>query len=485
MSDLRVKADKYISENRAKLNDTYRLKFHLMGEVGWINDPNGFVQFQDQYHMFYQHYPYDAVWGPMYWGHAVSRDLVKWDYLPIALAPDQTYDRDGCFSGSGIEKDGRLYLFYTGHVNPGHGEVFDVVQQQCMALSEDGVIFEKYPENPVVRTDEIPIKASRQDFRDPKVVKIGDKFFMTIGSHDDEGHGQALLYVSDDLVHWQFKNVLAKSDGMLGNNWECPDLFLLNGRPVLVVSPQNVDPKQFFNSNTSLYLLGELDVEEGVFATSSFDRLDFGFDFYAPQSMVDDAGRRVVVGWMNTWGNPNPTHENGHGWAGALTFPREIVQVGERLHFRPVQEIERYRHNEYVLPDMTLSGDYRLDATGDCYELHVIAHVRSADEFSIKLRVGKEEKTVLTYRPQEERFDFDRNAAGIGPKGVASTSVKAHDGVLDCRVLVDKCSVEVFLNDGEKAMTGLIYPDESSLGIELFAVGEVRIESLHKWDIVL
>lgn len=158
------RANDYIQENREKVNPRYRPAFHVAPPVGWMNDPNGFIYYQGEYHLFYQYYPYNSQWGPMHWGHTKSKDLIHWEELPVALAPDEWYDKDGCFSGSAIEKDGRLYLMYTGHVV----ENDVVTQTQCIAVSDDGITFEKLASNPVIGAELLGDEGSIHDCRDPK-----------------------------------------------------------------------------------------------------------------------------------------------------------------------------------------------------------------------------------------------------------------------------------------------------------------------------
>lgn len=201
-------------------NAKMRQRYHFMAEEGWINDPNGLIFFKGQYHFFYQYNPYDSFWGAMHWGHAVSNDLIHWEYLPIALAPSEHYDdheRGGCFSGSTIEHEGKLYIFYTGTTNYGKG----FVQTQCLAWSEDGVNFTKYENNPVIKA---PEGYEEANFRDPKVWKNGEYFYLVCGGKKDN-LAKALLYRSKDLKNWEFFNILAESRGELGYMWECPDFF--------------------------------------------------------------------------------------------------------------------------------------------------------------------------------------------------------------------------------------------------------------------
>ncbi|WP_159882646.1 glycoside hydrolase family 32 protein [Paenibacillus puerhi] len=483
MNYTKEQADQYIQKNQVNLVPDFRLTYHLMAEYGWMNDPNGFIEFQGQYHLFYQHYPYDSRWGPMHWGHAISRDLIQWEYLPIALAPDESYDSGGCFSGSAIEKDGKLYLMYTGHVVivP---EV-NYIQTQAIAVSEDGVRFAKAPQNPVIGTDQIPAGSSKMDFRDPKVFEHGGRFYTVLGSNDEQGNGQILLYRSTDLLHWEFVNIAAESHGDLGDNWECPDLFSLDGRAVLVMSPQRVPAQgdNYRNLHSTTYMVGQWNEETGVFDYDSYHPIDYGFDFYAPQTTLDSKGRRIMIGWMDMWESEMPTQQ-GHGWAGAMTLPREVLLEGERLRFQPVEELEQYRVNGYEASELRLDGVLDLPITGDSYELQAVFEAKEAVEFGLKLRVGGEEETELAYHPAERLFRLNRDRSGIGPKGERRTKVELRQGRLALRVFVDKSSVEVFLQDGEKVMTARIYPGLASLGIQVYSVGECRLESLHKWDLL-
>ena len=182
------KARKYEIEQEKQIKEQDRPSFHLASRVGWMNDPNGFSIYQGKYHMFYQYHPYTTQWGPMHWGHAVSEDLLHWEYLPAAIAPDETYDKDGCFSGSAIElKDGRQLLLYTGvrREEQEDGEVRDI-QTQCVAIG-DGINYEKYEGNPVLTQEDLPEGGSRFDFRDPKLWQEKDgSYACVVGNCDDK-----------------------------------------------------------------------------------------------------------------------------------------------------------------------------------------------------------------------------------------------------------------------------------------------------------
>lgn len=487
MSNLLVNANIYIQSNKGKVDDAWRPKYHLAGECGWINDPNGFIQFGGLYHQFYQHYPYDAVWGPMYWGHATSKDLIKWEYKPLALAPDRGYDSGGCFSGSAIEHEGKLHLMYTGVSKLNDKEPVSV-QVQCLACSSDGVSFTKYQNNPVITTEQIPEGFSRIDFRDPRVFKRDGVFYSLIGSQKGSGIGQILLFKSEDLINWQFVNTILENDGTIGKGtWECPDLISLEDRDVLIFSPQYMSPKgeDFNNTHSSVYIVGNLDFTRGVFTGGKPVSLDNGFDFYAPQVLQDQKGRRIMTAWMDMWESPMPTAALGHNWAGAMILPREMHLKNGNLYFEPVEEIKNHRSNQFSINDVEVEGEVELSTGGDCYELEAVFENVEADGFGLKLRVGENEETLLLFKPEEGLIELDRTNSGKGPGGTRRARINVIDGRYRLRVFVDKSSVEVFVNNGEKVLSARVYPGRQSNGIKIFSDKCARLISLKKWDLII
>jgi len=293
-----------------------RLLYHFEPQKGWMNDPNGLIYYKGQYHAFFQHNPYGPVWGVMHWGHAVSEDLIHWKELPIALYPDKPYDKDlGCWSGSAVEKDGRLYLFYTSVSHT-------LGQTQSVAFSDDGVHFEKYKGNPVIPC--FPDDGSK-DFRDPKVTKIGGEYFMVCGS-GKEKTGRILLFKSRDLLRWEYGGVLYEN-AEYGAVFECPDFFPLGDKFVLMFSQMGV------KTHSTVMLIGNFDGR--TFTTESAQRPEAGPIFYAPQTFLDDQGRRIMIGWFYGWGKePDEDAE----YTGALTIPREITVENGRIKNYPVAE---------------------------------------------------------------------------------------------------------------------------------------------------
>lgn len=301
-----------------------RFKYHFEPEYGWINDPNGLIYFKGKYHAFFQHNPKEPKWGPMHWGHAVSDDLIHWQELPIALKPDMDYENDGgCFSGSAVEKDGIMYLFYTS-VSDKYG------QTQSVAMSEDGVNFRKYDGNPII--PESPCDGSK-DFRDPKVTVIDGKYYMVIGSGKD-GIGKVLLYKSENLLNWEYIDVLYENRAF-GKVFECPDFFKIGDNYVLMFS------KMITDINKTQFIIGDFDGER--FYPKSFQSPENGPQFYAPQTFEDDNGRRILIGWFYNWEKkPDPKLN----FAGALTVPREVKIVDGKIHLFPVAEAHHLLNSE-------------------------------------------------------------------------------------------------------------------------------------------
>ncbi len=276
-------------------SDEYRLLYHIMPPVGLLNDPNGFIQWKGTYHLFYQWMPFKTEHGAKFWGHYSSPNLVHWQAEPIALAPTDWFDKNGCYSGSAIADGESLKLFYTGNVKDavGNRETY-----QCLAESKDGIQFEK--KGVVV---ELP-EGYTAHFRDPKVWKHEDHFYMIIGAQSLAKQGQAVLFRSTDLKDWTHLGAIAGGGTEqltdFGYMWECPDLFRLQEADILLVSPQGLEPEGMLYQNVyqSGYFVGQLDYEQAHYAHGGFTELDRGFEFYAPQTTLDEQGRRIMIAWM-------------------------------------------------------------------------------------------------------------------------------------------------------------------------------------------
>ena len=418
-------ANLFIEKNKHLVNTQYKPEEHFTAEIGWINDPNGFVYFRGEYHLFYQFYPYDSAWGPMHWGHAKSKDLIHWEHLPVALAPDQDYDRSGCFSGSAIVKDDRLWIMYTGHID----EEGSIRQLQNIAYSDDGIHFTKISENPVLTGADLPEELIVSEFRDPKLFEKDGRYYSVVASKHKDNVGCVVLFGSDNLVDWKFESIFLKGEEHQGFMWECPDYFELDGKDCLIVSPMRYkrDGDSFHNINSSVFLTGRVDWEEKKFIPETVEEIDHGQDFYAPQTLVDDEGRRIMIAWMQTWGRTIHSHVQQHQWAGAMTLPRILHLKDGKLIQTPIPH-----------------GQYQIQIEGDCQ--YRIGNETDYLEFgydSTAQQVYIDRSTLAQKIVGEEEQDTSRRYVTIEAK--------------ELEVFLDKNSIEIFVNQGESTLTATFY----------------------------
>ena len=485
-------ARRYEEEKERLISPGDRPAFHLSARVGWMNDPNGFSFHDGQYHLFYQYHPYDSHWGPMHWGHAVSADLLRWRFLPAALAPDMPYDRDGCYSGSAVTlPDGRHLLMYTGVA-----EELDAsgaprrVQTQCLAVG-DGVNYEKYRGNPVIAAADLPEGGSRYDFRDPKLWREADGSYRAVVANDHaDGGGRILLYRSDDLAHWTLMSTVAKNGGRLGLMWECPDLFRLDNTDVLLANAQDMLPRgfEYHNGNGSFCLLGRFDPESGRFQETADQAVDYGIDFYAPQTLLTPDGRRVMIGWLQNWDTCN-LHVKSTPWFGQMSLPRELSVRDGRLYQRPLRELEslrgplvEYRNVGIEDSEIELPGIH-----GRMADLEIEIEPAEGDlytRFAVRFARDEVHHTQLSFRPRESVVKVDRKFSGSRRAIIHQRRAKAdhENGRLKLRLILDRFSVEAFINDGEKVMSATIATDTSATGISFFADGKARF-SVRMWPL--
>lgn len=487
-------ARKYEETFEKMIAEEERPPFHLSPRTGWMNDPNGFSWYQGKYHLFYQYNPYNSYWGPMHWGHAVSEDLLHWEYLPAALAPDEIYDRDGCFSGGAVTlPDGRQLLMYTGVVNErqpngGHTEV----QTQCLAVG-DGTDYEKYENNPVLDEKDLPEGSSRNDFRDPKIWQDEDgTYCCVIGNRAADESGQVLLYTSQDGFRWEFKSILASNHNRIGKMWECPDFFRLDGKWVILTSPQDMLSQgfEYHNGNGTLCLIGDYDKETGKFIEESNQSIDYGIDFYATQTLLTPDGRRVMIGWMQNWDTCNHRRKHEEAWFGQVSLPRELSIQNGRLCQKPIRELEAMRCNRVAFENLTFSGNiYPEGLRGRRVDMEIVVRpVEGCDmyrKFAVRFAQNDQYQTSFSYRPGESVLKVDRKFSGSRRAIIHQrrSKVLCKDGVLKLRIILDRFSVEAFINDGEQVMTAVLYTDQEADGIYFSADGTVSIDVV-KYDLL-
>ena len=470
--------------------ETQRPVFHVTGGVGWINDPNGFSCYKGEYHLFFQYHPYSVEWGPMHWGHVKTRDFLRWERLPAALAPDTAYDGGGCFSGSAIElPDGRHLLFYTG-VRPQGREygASDAYQTQCLAVG-DGVDYEKFEGNPVLTGKDLPEGGSPLDFRDPKIWREADGLYRcVVGNRAADGSGAVLLYESGDAFRWRCAGVIDACRNAYGRMWECPDFFPLNGKQVLLVSAQEMAAQglEFRAGYGTLAFIGTWDEAARRFTREQCQAIDYGIDFYAPQTLKSYDGRRIMIAWMQDWANvgcPAPDSR----FFGEMTLPRELSVKEGRLLQNPVRELDAFRGRHVAYQDVPVTTEVDLPGIRGRV-LDMTVSVRPAGNgcrwFKLHLAKDGEHATTIRYEPGRSTVRVDRSRCGVrhGSVHVRDFSVRPQNGAIKLRVVLDRHSLEIFVNDGEQAASFILYTPQQADAVSFESAGGVLVD-VEKYDL--
>ncbi len=459
--------------NAGLSDDRHRPQYHFLPPANWMNDPNGLIQWQGRYHLFYQHNPEEPCWGPMYWGHAVSRDLVHWTDLPVALAPTPgTVDEDGCWSGCTLDNNGIPTILYTGFRG---GQ-----QLPCVAVGSDDLIrWEKHPANPVIHSPPPDLEVT--GFRDHAAWLEGDVWYQIIGSGIQGVGGAVLLYRSPDLIDWEYMHPILVGDKReLGEMWECPDLFALGGKHVLLISPVPL--------RKAIYLVGTY--ADHTFTPKTEGVLDYGGHFYAPQTMQDDKSRRLMWGWL--WEGRSDEAAREAGWAGVMSLPRVVtMETDDTLRIAPIPELAMLRRAHYLKHDIVLApndAELLIDVQGDCLEVKAEFELNGADAVGISVLRSSDglEQTRVVYDCESRQLEIDRERASLNPEA----QVDRYGGplaldrgeLLRLHIYVDRSVVEVFAND-LVCVTSRVYPSRSdSQGLSVFARGgPARLVVLEVW----
>ena len=415
------------------MNDPNRPVYHYMPPKSWMNDPKPFYR-NGEYHVFFQYNPLEPVPRLINWGHAVSRDLVHWEMLPIALTPTPGGpDKDGCWTGCAVEKDGLFHILYTG-VHP---------QVQCLATSSDLITWEKHAGNPVILA---PPEGFGDCWRDPCAWRESDAWYMLLGSEVKDLGGAALLYRSSDLINWEYLHPLYAGDkGCF--MFECPDFFPLGDRHVLLAScgKTHWHTGRCARGSTpgiTSFLLGQ-----GLNPCPRHGIVDGG-NFYAAKTLLDDKGRRILFGWITE--SRSQEEQVAAGWSGVLSLPRMLSILPDgTLGVAPVPELSALRGRRLDKPE------------GDALE--IIARFRKTD-----VRVG------ITYRSMEVYADPEQKQLVAGQ---ARTPFEAGPGEeIELHVFLDHSVIEVFAN-GRACVTARAYSSARDIGL----IG--RPEQLDVWEI--
>lgn len=471
--------------------------FHLSPAVGWLNDPNGFSFYKGEYHLFYQYNPYSTRWDAMHWGHWTSKDLIHWEYHEASFAPDEDYET-GVFSGTAItDKDGSHLIMYTADYNKAPDYSADLSgkngvrrETQCIARG-DGSQYQKYEGNPVISEKELPEEFTMEDFRDPKlwIGKDGKYYAVTVARKKSDNLGAALLFSSENAVEWQYLDTIRENDGSFGGMWECPDFFFLEGRPVLSLSVMNMKNTSplFRNGNCTVAFVGDTISEEvGILPESQQGKeenrteeflenclqkvmknakpqaLDLGFDFYAPQTMEKD-GRTIMVGWMQAPEAGGNAPENAK-WYGQMSFPRELFFRGNRLCQRPISEIQKL-YKDRVELEISCENEEKSFAELEGKLLDLSLKIPAPkhsferkDIFQMKFAKQGEIYVLCTYDFVSGILTVDRSHARRSASLCEVRRIYVGSSEeLSLRLLLDRFSFELFINDGEQALSGTLY----------------------------
>ncbi len=426
----------------------YRPAVHFSPATGWMNDPNGLVYDNGVYHLFFQHFPDDNVWGPMHWGHATSRDLIHWDEQSIALYPDE---RGMIFSGSividhancsALGQDGVApwIAFFTHHDMAGEKAERLDYQSQSIAYSLDkGQSWEKHAGNPVIPNPGI------KNFRDPKVIwhEATERWVMVLAAGD-----RILFFASADLINWEATNELNSFEVAEGNVLECPDLvrFEVGGklRWVLLVSVYTGGPN---GGSGTHYVVGDFDGRHFVPEHDDIRWLDYGPDNYAGVTFHNAPGNPLLIGWMSNWAYAQavPTAP----WRSAMTLPRalELVEIAGQARLR-----------QRIAADVPYSARLTL-AASDLLDRH------------LRLSNAEGDQVLVGYDHARRSYYIDRRASGLidfSDKFPIRAIAPALGEPGDIEVTIDACSVELFADGGLTVMSALIFPRTALNNVNLF-----------------
>ncbi|MCY9877290.1 glycoside hydrolase family 32 protein [Vibrio natriegens] len=452
--DIAAQQSKRFSVLQQPVECEYRPSWHISPPQGLLNDPNGFIYHDGAYHLFYQWFPYGCEHKDKHWVHLTSQDLVEWEWQSVALTPSLWCDSHGVFSGHALSQGKELMLFYTG--NTRIGQERDRQTTQCLATSSDGLNFTKH--GPVI--DALPLNVTPH-IRDPKVVRHNDKWLMLLGAQTTELKGRLAIYQSEDLYQWAFVGLFGEEMGDFGYMWECPDLFTLNEQLFVVIGPQGIP--SFSEHNTIPHHNGIVKaqwVDGDGLRMGDFQHLDYGFDFYAPQSMQTPDGRRVMCAWMGLPDEVNqPSTDN--GWVHQLTAMRELSYRDGALYQWPILEME-----SLIEP----SSEIKLDANG------VDVGTKSFD-LTVTLDWGDElnlfensvQKFVLRADEENRRLIMDRSQTLNRAQDTIRELPLASERI-ELRILADNSSLEVFVNGGAAVMTSRVFTDKDATKISIQGV---------------
>lgn len=475
------------SADKIKSAQTYRPVFHFTPDQNWTNDPNGLVFYKNNYQLYFQYNPFGNKWGHMSWGHATSKDLMKWKQTAVAIPEYKNADgtMTMIFSGTAVvdsfntsgfgtrKEPSPLVAVYTANITK-HDSGF--AQYQNMAYSFNGVNFIQYKKNPV-----LDIKA--KDFRDPKIFWYmpGKKWVMIVSKPTEY---KVQFYSSTDLKSWTFMSEFGNI-GNVDRVWECPDIFELpvdnSNEKKWVITLSAGHPEKGFLAMQ--YFVGDFNGNSFKADDLSYPLyVDYGKDFYAGITYNDLPSmdrRRIMIGWASDWeyANDIPTK----GFRGTMAIPRTLslsksADGKYMLLQQPVEELKRYRGN-MLLNKKSISienGINNPNIKGDALDIEFVITKNGGEKSGIKVFKHGKEQTLIYFDKKDNTVKIDRIKSGnvnFNKKfsGIESVKISSGDLNLKFRILIDESIVEVFVNNGKYVLTDLVFPTKENGAIEFFA----------------
>lgn len=478
------KACKYYNKNKGKIKEEDRPLYHFSPDIGWLNDPNGFCFYKGEYHLFYQYNPYDIKWGPMHWGHAKTDDFVKWDRMPVALAPDDEI-KGQCFSGSCLIEDDKQVLVYTTHEEEKKelGKV-NVIEKQAIAIG-DGVSYQSIDNKAVIDNNLLPPYFVSSDFRDPKIWKEDDTYYVVTVVKKKDGLGAVVLFLSKNLYAWEYKGILYENSGKYGKMWECPDFFKLGDKYVLIVSTMEMQAKgrEYFNGHQVIYFVGTYDKDNYKFIPDGEGiTLDYGFDYYATQTLEKD-GKRLSIAWLHDWSN-NIVPEDSM-WCGQMIYPRELELKEGKIYQKPSEYLEKY-YNESYSKCFNLSfneefEDEKFNSRTARFDINFDA--TSKGRAKIFLASNEIYNSYIKIDFNKKTLKFSRRFSGLAKDVIDERKIDIETTGLELSILIDRFSIEVFVNGGEKVLSSRIHTPFNADKFRISASdrlrGEVKIKKIY------
>lgn len=417
-------------------------KFHLEMPNGLVNDPNGLCYHQGKYQIFFQWNPFGCEHKHKHWTYTQTTDFINYTKPQIALAPADKFDKDGCYSGSARSKNNKLEIIYTANLKDEQNIRYS--RQVLVKQDDDGEFIKEK-----IIIDTVP-KGYTTHFRDPYIFTKSNRSFIILGAQRENLTGCALIYEEID-ENWIFRGELKTQLTDFGYMWECPNLFTIDDKDILVFCPQGLKAQkyQYQNLYQTGYLIGQFNPDTLEFTHGEFHEFDMGFDFYAPQVLVHE-NRHILIGWV---GMPDKLQDYptiNDGWVHSLTLPRELILKNDKLYQRPISELNELNQNAITkinTDKISLSANKKLE---------ISIPLKDISSWQGKLKFN-DEYILLTYDKNTSVFTIDRNQLKLGGKGIRQFLVKAQDE-LNLSIYIDNSIIELYLQDGEYYATFCYYP---------------------------